>query len=178
MPSAMPKPSGRACRCNSIHPTMKRWPRWERAMASAPSDPRPVLGRVDRHGRLIAADPELAGLQSEAGSGIGAELALPQIASIARLARKLGVPVSRPAVAAGTDQDYDLWVRATPDGDDVDLSIERWVPVPARRSRLSGLVPGDADLGVGPAAHQWTTDEQLRVVSLSPELAAKLGVEL
>jgi two-component sensor histidine kinase len=147
-------------------------------MASAPSDPRPVLGRVDRNGRLVAADPELAALQSEAGSGIGGELALPQIASIARLARKLGVPVSRPAIAAGVDQDYDLWVRATPDGDDVNLSIERWTPVPARRSRLSALVPDDADLGVGPAAHQWTTDEQLRVVSLSPELAAKLGVEL
>ena len=147
-------------------------------MASAPSDPHPVLGRVDRNGRLVAADPELAALQAEAGAGLGAELALPQSASIARLARKLGVPVSRPALAAGAEQDYELWVRATPEGDDIALSIERWVPVPARRPRLAGLVPGDAELGVGPAAHQWATDEQLRVVSLSPELAGKLGVEL
>ncbi|HET7709345.1 MAG TPA: HAMP domain-containing sensor histidine kinase [Sphingomicrobium sp.] len=147
-------------------------------MASAPSDPPPVLGRVDRNGRLVAADPELAALQAEAGSSVGSELALPQIAAIARLARKLGVPVSRPAVAAGADQDYELWVRATPDGDDVALALERWTAVPARRARLTGLVPTDADLGVGPAAHGWVTDEQLRVVSLSPELAAKLGVEL
>ncbi|HEX6218621.1 MAG TPA: HAMP domain-containing sensor histidine kinase [Sphingomicrobium sp.] len=147
-------------------------------MASAPSEPRPVTGRVDRNGRLVAADPELAALQSEAGSTLGSELALPQIAAIARLARKLGVPVSRPAVAAGADQDYELWVRATPEGDDVALAIERWTAVPSRRGRLSGLVPTDADLGVGPAAHEWITDEQLRVVSLSPELAAKLGVDL
>ena len=65
-------------------------------MASAPSEPRPVLGRVDRAGRLIAADPELATLQMEAGSAIGATLALPQVAAVARLARKLGIPVSRP----------------------------------------------------------------------------------
>ena len=40
-------------------------------MASKPSDPRPVLGRVDRAGRLVAADPELATLQLEAGSTVG-----------------------------------------------------------------------------------------------------------
>ena len=74
-------------------------------MASAPSEPRTIYGRVDRDGRLVAADPELAALQSEAGSSLGSEIALPQIAAIARLARKLGVPVSRPAVAAGADQD-------------------------------------------------------------------------
>jgi hypothetical protein len=66
-----------------------------------------VLGRIDRNGRLIAADAELAALQSEAGSSLGSEIALPQIAAIARLARKLGVPVSRPAIAAGAEQDYE-----------------------------------------------------------------------
>ena len=147
-------------------------------MASAPSDPRVVYGRVDRDGRLVAADAELATLQAEAGSSLGSEVALPQIAAIARLARKLGVPVSRPAIVGGADQDYELWVRAVPEGDDVALAIERWTAVPARRARLTGLVPTDADLGVGPAAHEWITDEQLRVVSLSPELAAKLGVVL
>lgn len=147
-------------------------------MASAPSEPSPVHGRIDRNGRLVAADPELAALQADAGSTLGSELALPQIAAIARLARKLGVPVSRPAIAAGADQDYELWVRAVPDGDEVALAIERWTAVPPRRARLTGLVPTDADLGVGPSAHEWVTDEQLRVVSLSPELAAKLGVEL
>ena len=39
-------------------------------------------------------------------------LALPQIAAVAQLARKLGIPVSRPAVAASADHDIDLWVTA------------------------------------------------------------------
>ena len=65
-------------------------------MASAPSEPRPVLGRVDKAGRLIAADPELEELQREAGSELGQTLALPQVAAVAQLARKLGTAVSRP----------------------------------------------------------------------------------
>ena len=66
-------------------------------MASAPSEPRPVLGRLDKAGRLIAADPELEALQREAGAALGQTLALPQVAAVAQLARKLGTPVSRPA---------------------------------------------------------------------------------
>ena len=71
-------------------------------MASAPSERPPVLGRVDKAGRLIAADAELEGLQRAAGSGIGQMLALPQVAAVAQLARKLGIAVSRPAIAAST----------------------------------------------------------------------------
>ena len=83
-------------------------------MATAPSDRGPVRGRLDAENRLISADPELVALQTEAGSHIGSELALPQIASIARLARKLGVPIYRNAVAAGAEHDVELWVRAIP----------------------------------------------------------------
>ena len=57
-------------------------------MASAPSEPRAVLGRVDKAGRLVAADPELEALQREAGSAIGQTLALPQVAAVSQLARK------------------------------------------------------------------------------------------
>src|SRR2546430_7866559 len=95
-------------------------------MASAPSEPRAILGRVDKAGRLIAADSELEALQREAGSAIGQMLALPQIAAVARLARKLGISVVRPALAASTDHDVELSVRATPDGDEVALSLEGW----------------------------------------------------
>ncbi len=48
-------------------------------MATAPSDRAPVRGRLDGHDRLISADPELVALQTEAGSHVGSELALPQI---------------------------------------------------------------------------------------------------
>ena len=50
-------------------------------MASAPSEPRAIFGRVDKAGRLISADPELEALQREAGSAIGQRLALPQVAA-------------------------------------------------------------------------------------------------
>jgi hypothetical protein len=82
-----------------------------------------VLGRLDGAGRLISADPELETLQREAGASLGEPLALPQIAAVAQLARKLRTPVSRPALAASTDHDIELWVRATPEGDEVALSL-------------------------------------------------------
>jgi hypothetical protein len=56
-------------------------------MASVPSEPRPVLGRLDRSGRLIVADPELETLQREAGSELGQMRALPQVAAVGQLAR-------------------------------------------------------------------------------------------
>ena len=95
-------------------------------MASVPSEPRPVLGRLDRAGKLIAADPELEALQREAGSSLGQLLALPQVAAVAQLAQKLGTAVSRPALAASADHDVELWVEARPDGDEIALSLTGW----------------------------------------------------
>lgn len=145
-------------------------------MASAPSDRGPVQGRVDRKGRLVSADPELAALQEEAGSQVGAELALPQIAAIAKLARKLGVPISRPAVAAGAEQDIEVWVRATPEGDEVVLSLQRWTYRPAAAPRLTTLVPHEQEVDLGGAPEEWATDEDLAVVSVTQGLAEKLGI--
>src|SRR5438270_13757543 len=147
-------------------------------MTSAPSDPRPVIGRLDKAGRLVAADPELEALQRQAGSGLGQELALPQVAAVARLARKLRIPVSRPAVAASIDHDIDLWVRATPDGEEVVLSLEGWTERAPAGPRLAALLGGTTESD-SPAPHsEWAADEELRVISLSPELAEHLGVDL
>src|SRR3954451_20777459 len=109
-------------------------------MASAPSEPRPVLGRLDRSGRLIAADPELESLQREAGSELGQMLALPQVAAVAQLARKLGTAVARPAVAASAEQDIELWVNAKPEGDELSLSLEGWTARPAAVPRLTSIL--------------------------------------
>ena len=95
-------------------------------MASVPSEPRPILGRLDKDGRLIAADPELEALQRQAGAMLGQKLALPQVAAVAQLARKLRIPVARPAVAASQDNDIELWVRANPEGDEIALTLEGW----------------------------------------------------
>ena len=63
-------------------------------MASAPDTQPPITARIDVLGRLVEADAMIADLQAEAGSQIGAKLALPQLAAVARLVRKLGIPVA------------------------------------------------------------------------------------
>ena len=146
-------------------------------MASAPSEPRPVLGRLDRSGRLIAADPELETLQREAGSELGQMLALPQVAAVAQLARKLGTSVGRPAVAASADNDIELWVNAKPEGEEIALSLEGWTVRPAAGPRLASILGGSEAAGAS-AQNEWATDEELRIISLSSEFAGLLGVEV
>ena len=147
-------------------------------MASAPLEPRPVSGRIDKSGRLISADPQLEALQREAGSGVGHVLALPQIAAIAELARKLGIPVSRPAIAASLEHDVELWVRATPEGDEVALSLEGWTERPPAAPRLATLLGRGTEVESSPSSHEWAADEELRLISISPELAKELGIDL
>lgn len=147
-------------------------------MASVPSEPPPVLGRLDAAGRLIAADPELEALQREAGADLGQMLALPQVAAVAQLARKLGTAVGRPAVAASTEHDIELWVNARPEGDEIALSLEGWTVRPAAAARLTSILGGGSDAAAAEAQNEWTTDEELRIISLSSELAGLLGVEV
>jgi signal transduction histidine kinase len=146
-------------------------------VASVPSEPRPVLGRLDRAGRLVSADPELEALQREAGSSLGQQLALPQVAAVAQLARKLRTPVSRPALAASTDHDIELWVQATPEGDEVALSLEGWTARAPAGPRLAAILGGGTDAETGAARNEWAADEELRVISLTPDLAELLGVD-
>ncbi|MDV3256509.1 MAG: HAMP domain-containing histidine kinase [Sphingomonas sp.] len=147
-------------------------------MASAPSDLGPVSGRVDREGRLVDADPPLLRLQEEAGSSLGAPIALPQLAAIVRSAIKLGVPLSRAVIAASSEEDLDLWVRAEPDAEGATLVIEGWKARPQAPPRLT-LVASEADSGLEDAAPapRLTTDAELRITHLDAELAGRLGVE-
>ena len=145
-------------------------------MASAPSEPRPVLGRLDRGGRLISADPELETLQREAGSALGQPLALPQIAAVAELARKLRTAVARPALAASTNHDIELWVRATPEGEEIALSLEGWTVRAPAGPRLAAILGGGSEAETGGARNEWAADEELRIISLSSDLAELLGV--
>lgn len=147
-------------------------------MASVPSEPRAVAGRVDSAGRLIAAEPELEALQREAGSELGKTLALPQIAAVAQLARKLGTPVGRPAIAASAEQDIGLWVTATPEGDEVVLSLEGWTVRPAAGPQLTSVLGRATDEATASARNEWATDDELRIVALSSELADMLGVSV
>jgi signal transduction histidine kinase len=147
-------------------------------MASAPSEPRAVFGRIDKAGRLISADPELEALQREAGSSLGKALALPQVAAIAQLARKLGIAVARPALAASLEQDIELWVRATPEGDEVALCLEGWTARAPAGPRLASLLGRASEADSAASRHEWAADEELRLISLSADLADYFGVDL
>jgi signal transduction histidine kinase len=147
-------------------------------MASAPFDLGPVSGRVDREGLLVAADPALLRLQEEAGSSLGAPLALPQIAAVVRSALKLGVPLSRSVIAASSDRDLDLWVRAEPDAEGANLTIDGWKARPPAPPRLT-LVANEPLAGSEEAAARplsLTTDAELKIKRVDEELAELLGV--
>lgn len=147
-------------------------------MANVSPEQRVVAGRVDSMGRLIAADPELERLQREAGSEIGQLLALPQVSAVVQLARKLGTPVGRPAIAASAENDIGLWVIATPEGEEVSLALEGWTVRPATGPRLSSVIGREADVSADNSQSEWSTDEELRIISISAELAEFLGVDL
>lgn len=89
-----------------------------------------VKGTVDQEGRLTEAEPRLLALQRSAGGELGGVLVIPQLASLARLARTLGVKVSRSVVAAEGGHDLELWVRAQLTGELVHLSVAGWTKHP------------------------------------------------
>jgi signal transduction histidine kinase len=135
----------------------------------------PVAGRVDAEGRLVAADPPLAALQARAGGDEGGALAVPQIAALARLARRLGITISRAAIAADGEQDVDLWVRAEPQGDEIALAITGWAGRPARQPAATAPAGRESDFLRAAADWMWETDDTLRLTMLSPGAAAAIG---
>jgi signal transduction histidine kinase len=125
------------------------------------------VARVDSAGRLTMADPRLFALQQRAGASIGDPLAIPPLASMARLARTLGILVSRTVVVAEGDNDYDVWVRARPDGDAVVLSVGGWT---RRPQRAPWLVPQGDDAAPPTGLIEtwtWSTDAKMRLTALS-----------
>ena len=144
-------------------------------MIETVADTAPVRGRVDGEGRLIAADPPLALLHRRAGGISGGTIAVPQIAAIARLARRLGIVVSRGVVAADGDDDLDLWVRAQPEGEEIALAIVGWSRRPAALPFLATPVEREHDFLRATADWAWETDAALRLGALSPAAAAAVG---
>ena len=134
-----------------------------------------VSGRLDAEGRLIQADPPLAALQAQAGGRTGGMLAVPQIAALATLARRLGITVSRAAVAANGEEDLDLWVRAEPEGPEVALAITGWLPRAPRPPAASVPREREADFLRAAADWTWETDDRLRLTALSPGAGAAIG---
>jgi signal transduction histidine kinase len=136
----------------------------------------PVRGLVDAAGRLVEAEQRLHDLNARAGGTLGAPLAVPQIATIARLAQRLGILVSRAVVAADGDDDVELWVRAEPEGGGVRLAITGW----RMRTPWQPAAPAqqrDGDFLRSAADWLWEADAGLRLTFVTLSAGARYGFD-
>ena len=128
--------------------------------------------------RLLEADERLAALNEAAGGG--EQLVLPAVLALARLSRRLGVPISRPVLIADGDGDWDVWLRAVPDTLGVRLTLAEWVRRPAAARHREGLTRERAQeplltVGFAEPLHR-TLDRPLsRIVATAESLRAADG---
>lgn len=136
-----------------------------------------VRGLVDREGRLASADEALLALNARAGGAIGQPLAVTPIATLARLAGRLGVLISRGVTVADGDTDLDLWIRAQPsDGGTVALTIGDWRERQPWRQLLRP-VAGGAALLPDAADGRWETDAAMRLTAFSPDAGERFDLD-
>jgi PAS domain-containing protein len=127
---------------------------------------------IDADGRLVEADSRLQELNGGAGGNIGQPLAVPQLATLARLAQRLGILISRSVVVADGANDLEMWVRAEPVATGVRLALSGWKPQPAEEA------PADEAIFVRTGGDWlWETDAASRLIFLSPEAAQHHGFE-
>ncbi|MFM9852271.1 MAG: sensor histidine kinase [Sphingomonadaceae bacterium] len=132
-------------------------------------------GCVDRQGCLIAADPPLLALQLSAGGEEGGVLVIPQLASLSRMARSLGVVVSRGVVAADGASDLDLWVNARLDGDLVTLAISGWTERPLTKLTPAAAAQRARDFAALEADGAWAINTEFEITAMSAGLGQLLG---
>ncbi len=140
------------------------------------AEPTHVGGMIGPDGRLLSADPRLLSLQLSAGGEVNGVLAIPQLATLARLARTLKVVVSRSVIAADGELDLDLWVRAEPEGENVRLAIAGWSERPKQVYAPEFLTERSATLASMASDGRWKADAALRLVEVDARLVRLLPV--
>ncbi|PAX09332.1 sensor histidine kinase [Sphingomonas lenta] len=131
-------------------------------------------GLVDADGRLAEAEDALLGLVMRAGGGLGRPVAVPQLATLARLARRLQVPIARSVTVADRDADIELFVRAQPEAEGVRLSVAGWRERQAWRPKGEDA---EADLLDTAADWRWESDAALRLRFASIEAGLRYGFD-
>ncbi len=138
-------------------------------MSSAHNLAEPIKGRLDVDGRLVSADPLLLRLHLHSGGFEGGPLAIPQLANLCRLSKKLGMNLSRPVKAADDDNNLNLWVetRIEPDSDGgLSISIVDWKETPLSRN-YNNDEQRQRDFDRLNARGMIRTDTALRITSIS-----------
>lgn len=133
-----------------------------------------LVGHVDAEDRFVSGDEGFVALNARAGGAPGLPLGTPQLATVARLARRLGIPVARPITIADIDADIDCWVRAKPTAEGVSITlVEMRERHPAPRT--SAVIPDAAP----PPGADWTfeVDASLRFRRIDEDGAARHGLD-
>ncbi|SEJ37971.1 histidine kinase [Sphingomonas sp. OV641] len=132
-----------------------------------------LTARLDEGDRLVEADPRFAAMNERAGGALGQRLAAPPLAALARLARRLAIPISRAVTIADADQDLDCWAQAIPAGDGVTLALS------AVRERPAWKPVTVADAVPPPPGGDWTweVDAHLRVRHMLVDPGACPGID-
>lgn len=124
---------------------------------------RPIFAEVDSDGRLVRADEALARLNQRAGGVQGGMLVIPALASLAGLAIRLQMRLSRAVRVADESEHLELWVEVIPEGQLAKLSITSWQVLPSTTKSANSIV------GATPAknAGVMQLDPALRLVRAS-----------
>lgn len=133
----------------------------------------PILHvRLDGEGRLIDGDPAFTEINGAAGGATGRALASPALATVVRLAWRLGTLISREVTFADGDRDIDAWARVQPDKDELRLTLSQIRVRPALR-------PVGAAGDILPVGDwQWETDHAGRITFLSAGAGVAEGTVL
>lgn len=132
---------------------------------SEPVQPGLIVARLDAEDRIRSADEPLLRLQKAVGGAADGVLAVPQIVTVARLARRLGLLIARPLLIGGPAGDVRLWARALPleDGG-VELKLSEWQEAePATGPDCTAQRTADIVLALEGA--EWRSDAALRLIA-------------
>ena len=117
--------------------------------------------RLDGADHILSADTPILLLQAQAGGAPDGRIAVPQIAAVARLARRLNILIARPLLIGGHDTDIRLWVRARPVAGGVELSFSEWQEVPHLPTSENAALR-EAEIALAAEGTEWRTDAQMR----------------
>ncbi|SIO00777.1 Signal transduction histidine kinase [Parasphingorhabdus marina DSM 22363] len=139
----------------------------------------PVRAELGADGRLLSADAPLIRLNRQCGGIDGGQLAIPQLADLVRLSKRLGMNLSRSAVAANEESTIEMWVKTRIPGmngpGSVGIEITEWQESEAPAEDSFSL-QRQRDLDRLNGRGSVRTDASLRIMSIflpgRPEIAA------
>jgi signal transduction histidine kinase len=134
-------------------------------MTGVPDRTDMAAARIDSDGHIVPAksDARLIALNLAAGGREDGPVAVPAIAAVVRLAKRLGIAVARPATVVDGDELVELWVRAAPDSDGIAIEASGWASREERERPAVAAMPFER----AEADFAWETDAAMCLTALS-----------